>query len=450
MKTARSIAFDALLQVEREDAYLNLILPKFLEEARLSKPDAAFATELSYGASRFQGFYDWVIERVTSRKPSTLDLEVLIMLRLGAHQLLELNTPAHAAIYEQVQLAKKVIGQSVAGFINASLRRISERSRVQWLNLVDQEEFGFDESLAIKTSHPLWIERAIRLALDSENRVNELEEALEANNINPKVNLVALPHRKVEKSDSLSKRGISPLGYELAGGLPSDLDSVKTGSMRVQDQGSQIAALCLSEVAEVSNGEQWLDLCAGPGGKAALLASIASLHGAELTTNEVSVHRAKLVETAMRHSGLSANQLNLDGRDILSNGVFFDRIMIDAPCTGLGALRRRPESRWRKTKDDLKSLSAIQRELMTAAWSVLKTGGFLAYVTCSPHPSETSSQIEWFLRGNKDAEIIDATAVARKVSPAIALAPGRKTVQLWPHRNQTDAMFICLIRKSAN
>ncbi|MTA29702.1 MAG: rRNA small subunit methyltransferase B, partial [Actinobacteria bacterium] len=162
---------------------------------------------------------------------------------------------------------------------------------------------------------------------------------------------------------------------------------------------------------------------------------------------EVTPHRATLVATALRHSGFDATQLVMDARS-LPESLQFDRIMLDAPCTGLGALRRRPESRWRKGEGNLKELTTLQRELLTAAWNHLKPGGILAYVTCSPHPAETTAQIEWFLRSRKDSALLDATEVFVKLNPELSLNPKRKTVQLWPHRNGTDAMFLALLQKS--
>jgi 16S rRNA (cytosine967-C5)-methyltransferase len=446
---SRRVAFESLISVEESDAYLNLVLPRLLDKASLSVQDAAFATELAYGTSRNQGFYDWITSKVTGRPIEDIDLEALVVLRLGAHQLVTLKTPGHAAIFETVELAKKVLKQSAVGFVNAALRRISEKSYDQWLQILQRADLSEDDYLAIRYSHPTWVVRSIRLALQSEGAGDELETALEADNRNPAVNLVLLPSREEPQSEQLEHIGVSPLGYELQGGDPSKLPGVMNGSMRVQDQGSQLSALVLSNAAPVQAGEEWLDLCAGPGGKAALLAALGAGSGVELTTNEPLEHRADLVETALRHSGLKARQLRLDGRDLPKN-LMFDRIMLDAPCTGLGALRRRPESRWRKNADQLKELSAIQRELLQSAWQHLKPGGILAYVTCSPHPSETTSQVEWFLRSNGDSQLLDAGAVVRELSPEIQMMPGRKTVQLWPHRNVTDAMFICLLSKQAD
>lgn len=446
MNSSREVAYDSLLAVEKQDAYLNLVLPKALAKARLSNVDAAFATELAYGTARWQGFYDWVIEEATGRETSYIDVDALVIIRIGAHQLLELSTPAHAAIFEMVNLAKKRLKASVIGFINAALRRISERSRKEWIGKLHNSGLNNEAILSIEFSHPLWVTRALKLALQSEDASDELISTLISDNEAPKVSLVALPGKSQTTEAVLSREGSSPIGFVLNHGDPSKLTGVATGAMRVQDQGSQLAALALGEFDPQQRGEKWLDLCAGPGGKAVLLAALARQNSAELTTNEVSEHRAALVATALRHSGFTAKQLSLDGRQLPSN-VQYDRILLDAPCTGLGALRRRPESRWRKNPEDLKNLAALQRELIESAWGALSPGGVLAYVTCSPHPTETTAQVEWLLRTFTDSELLNATEVLQKINPLLNLNPKRKTVQLWPHRNDTDAMFIAIVRK---
>lgn len=446
MSSSREVAFDSLLAVERQDAYLNLVLPKALAKARLSNVDAAFATELAYGTARWQGLYDWIIEEATGRATSYIDPDALLVIRIGAHQLLELNTPAHAAIYEMVNLAKKRLKASVVGFINAALRRISERTRQEWIQLLHNSGLSAETITSIEFSHPLWVTRALKLALQSEDASDELVAALISDNEAPKVNLVALPGKVSDRESTLSKEGVSPIGYVLNYGDPSKLTGVSTGAMRVQDQGSQLAALALANVKTESPSLEWLDLCAGPGGKAVLLAALAKQSNAHLTTNEVSEHRATLVATALRHSGFEATQLQGDGRSLPSK-TRYDRILLDAPCTGLGALRRRPESRWRKNAEDLKDLSVLQRELIGSAWDALSPGGVLGYVTCSPHPTETTGQIEWLLRTFKDSVLLDATSVLMEINPLLNLKPARKTVQLWPHRNDTDAMFIALVQK---
>ena len=445
-ESSREIAFDALLAVESEDAYLNLVLPKLIARANLSPSDSGFATELAYGTARWQGFYDWIIRRVTGRELGQIEIDVLVVIRIGAHQLLELATPPHAAIFETVNLAKSKLRKSVVGFINAALRRISEKSLADWLTILSKSDCSEDEYLSIKYSHPIWVTRSIKQALQAEGSVTDLELALSSDNVAPKVNLVALPGKGFSGEPKVHREGVSPIGYVLDGGDPSLLSGVKTGALRVQDQGSQLAALALKLAKSVKPQESWLDLCAGPGGKAVLLAALAKEEGAELSTNEVSKHRAKLVETALRHSGFTAKQYQVDGRH-LPNKQMFDRILLDAPCTGLGALRRRPESRWRKNSDDLKVLASLQRELIVSAWKHLNPGGVLTYVTCSPHPTETTAQIEWLLRTEKGSVLLNATEVLTAIAPTLNLPQNRRTVQLWPHRDNTDAMFIALIQK---
>jgi 16S rRNA (cytosine967-C5)-methyltransferase len=226
---------------------------------------------------------------------------------------------------------------------------------------------------------------------------------------------------------------------------------VAAGRARVQDEGSQLAALALSRARPIVAGERWLDLCAGPGGKAALLAAEARSAGAILTANEVVPARAELVRRALHTIDPAVEVLVDDGRDIATREPkAFDRIMLDAPCTGLGALRRRPEARWRKTAADVLPLAVVQGELLRSAFAALKPGGVLAYVTCSPHPDETTAIVDALLAEHPDeAAPLDARAVLLDISRAPLdlgeLAHG--AAQLWPHRHGTDAMFIQLLTR---
>jgi 16S rRNA (cytosine967-C5)-methyltransferase len=441
---SRDVAFQLLGRVRSSDAYANLLLPELIGKYQLNRADAAMCVELAFGTLRNQGFYDFIASKVTARPVEAIDPDALDVIRLGAHQILGMRTPPHAALNETVNLAKRSLRQGAVGFVNAALRRISEKPREDWVRLLERDIPDPTKRLSVLYSHPEWIVKALKLALDADGR-DEIEKLLRANNDAPSVNLAALPNHAFEPDVDLVKEGVSPLGYRLEGGDPSHLRGFENGSLRVQDQGSQLAALALSRVAPVKSGEKWLDLCAGPGGKAALLGAEAQVAGASLVANEISNHRSRLVSQALRDSGVTAKVVNEDGRT-LDIGKF-DRIMIDAPCTGLGALRRRPESRWRKTPDDLKELAQLQGELLESGWRQLKIGGYLAYVTCSPHPAETTAILSKHLSKHKDAELVDAGAVLETISTEFMRNESRKTVQLWPHTDDTDAMFISLVRK---
>jgi len=452
--SARSIAYELLNAVDRDDAYANLLLPKLLDHSQLTSRDAAFCQELAFGTLRMRGFYDSIIEQCANRSVGEIDFGGLNLLRLGSHQLLGMRVPAHAALSETVNQARAELSLGSVGFVNGVLRRVSERTREEWLELVTSTQTDSNEALAREYSHPAWIIKAFAKALESDGVGDQLTQLLEADNVAPLVSLVALPG--LTTVDELLDDGCvlgtaSPIGVELPGGEPSDLRLIRSGQARVQDQGSQLAALALIAVKEVTPNEEWLDLCAGPGGKAALLAAAALEVGADLVCNEISDHRATLVEKALERVNPKVYVRVGDGRDLGDEAPEgFDRILLDAPCSGLGALRRRPEARWRKSPKDVAELTKLQEELFDSAWAGLKPGGVLAYVTCSPHLAETTAIVERAQHKLGTAvELLDAVEVLKQLNPMLKLNGSRKTVQLWPHIHGTDAMFIALLQKIA-
>ncbi|GAA1951807.1 transcription antitermination factor NusB [Agromyces allii] len=448
------MAFEVLEAVRIDEAYANLLLPARIRRARLSQADAALATELTYGTLRRQGYYDRVIELAADRPADAIDPAVLDVLRLGAHQLLATRVPTHAAVNEQVDLARSVAPKA-AGFVNAVLRTVSRTDADAWRELVAEGASNEDERLARLESHPTWVVRALRAALEREGRADELEALLQADNSSPRVNLALLPGL-VDEGIAQEVDGFAPNEYSPIGATANDPIPVVEaghGRIRVQDEGSQLAALALSRALPVRPGERWLDLCSGPGGKTAVLAAEALAGGAVLAANEVVPVRADLVRSAIAGVPLEVDVRVGDGRD-LDAAAFgapggFDRILLDAPCTGLGALRRRPEARWRKRPQDVAELTLLQGQLLDAAFAALAPGGVLAYVTCSPHTAETHGSLGAALaRWGGEAESLDAAAVVQGVSRhPLDLAAGETAVQLWPHRHGTDAMFIALVRR---
>lgn len=451
--TARSLAYECLKAVELDDAYANLLLPKLLKNTKLEPRDSAFAQELAFGTLRLQGFYDKIIEKAAGRPLAEVTPAARLMLRLGAHQLLSMRVGAHAAINETVNLAKEVASQGAAGFVNGCLRRVSERDTAEWLSIVLADVTDETTRLAIRYSHPEWVIRALQKSLEADGRGGEIEALLDSDNATPKVNVVALPGAaRVEDLEDLQQSAASPIGYVLAGGDPAKLAGVSNGALRVQDAGSQLAALALTRQHESTNQESWLDMCAGPGGKAALMAAEAVSQKATLTASELQPHRTELVAKALELSDLARDVklLTMDARDWgNTHPEGFDRILLDAPCSGLGALRRRPEARWRKQPKDIGELSRLQEQLLTSAWAALKPGGVLAYVTCSPHLGETTSVIEWAQRKFGESFVqLDTTETLLRINPQLQLNRNRKSVQLWSHVHGTDDMFIALITKS--
>lgn len=442
---ARQAAFDVVRAVIEHDAYANLTLPGVLRERGLSGRDAGLATELTYGTLRAFGTYDAVLGACVDRPVGELDPPVLDALRLGTHQLLAMRVPPHAAVSTTVELTRARIGPGPARLVNAVLRRVGRHDLDGWADqLAPSREDDPLGHLAFRHAHPGWIVRALNDALDGD--IAGLEACLAADNQPPAVNLVVRPGRA--EVDELIAAGAeparwSPYGAILRSGDPGRIPAVRAGRAGVQDEGSQLVTLALAGVELAGSDERWLDMCAGPGGKAALLAGLATARGARLLAAELHEHRARLVSQALQGDPGEHEVLVADAADPPWPEEDFDRVLLDAPCSGLGALRRRPESRWRRLPSDLADLRPLQVRLLRSALRSVRPGGVVAYVTCSPHVAETVSVVDQLIGGRDDVERIDARALLPGV-PHLGDGPD---VQLWPHLHGTDAMYLALLRR---
>lgn len=432
---SRLLAFDLLTEVNRNEGYSNLLLPQALNASKLEERDRALVTELLYGTIRMQGKHDWVLSQISDRPWSEVDPGIVDICRLGVHQIHEMRIPDHAAVAATVEVARKRVGESKASFVNALLRSVTRKSIEEWfapLHTISDPV----ERFSIQYSHPEWIVSAY---FDLLKDWREVESALAINNEAALPTLVAWPGYSTQQ-DLIDIGGdpteFSPFGAHWKGN-PGALDLIKARKIGVQDEGSQLVAEVFAKAAA---GTQWLDLCAGPGGKAALLSSIARTRGVTFTANEFSAPRAELVKQVVHGDRVLVS----DGREINSLGEKFDAILIDAPCTGLGALRRRPEVRWRRTLQDLRALTQLQRELIDSAIEALNPGGVLGYATCSPHLAETSIQIADIKRKHTELNQIDVDPF---LPEKLEGANRDGAMSLWTHKHGTDAMYLALFQK---
>ena len=460
---SRQVAFEGLRLVREEDSYANLVLPRLLRSHRVSGRDAAFTTELFYGSLRAQGRLDAILAACVDRPLEEVEPALLDVLRLGAYQLLDMTVAPHAATSETVALARSEVGAGAASFVNAVLRKVGQQDLEQWIaQVAPDREKDLVGHLAVVHSHPRWVVRALSDALAGNGRSREeIDALLAAQNEAPAVSLVMRPG--LTDLDELIDHGasqgrLSIFAASWPSGDPGGMDPVKEGRVAVQDEGSQLAALALALGADdlvQADDAHWLDLCAGPGGKTALLGGLSITHDAELLAVELQEHRTELVDRAvatLQDAGCEITTRTADGTTIGAEMPGrFSRVLADVPCSGLGALRRRPEARWRRTPADVGQLGGIQRDLLASALDAAAPGGVVAYVTCSPHLAETRLIVADVLKKREDIEQLDARdAVRAGVLPSqqkdIELGEG-PAVQLWPHLHGTDAMYISLLRK---
>ena len=437
---ARLLAFDLVSQVNRNGAFANLRLPELLSESDLDLRDRSFVTELAYGTLRMQGKHDFAISLKADRPINELDEKIVDLLRLGIHQIFEMRVPIHAAVGETVEVARAVAGESKASYVNALLRSISADLDL-YEAVKSDEKLPAIEKLSILYSHPIWI---INAYFDQLKDWNAVEELLRINNMPVAPHIVAWPGKSsVEEILQVGGEKL-PIGTfsVLSDWLPNDYPAIKDKRAGIQDMGSQLVA----EIFFATKNDsplKWLDLCAGPGGKAALLHNLLLTEkpNDSFLANEPTSHRADLVARVVPRNKV----ISFDGRDFQSFGEKFDRILIDAPCSGLGALRRRPEARWRRSLNDLKELLPLQRDLIDSAYEMLNPGGIIGFATCSPLLAETKSQILDAKYRHKDLEILDIAQFSPSGSTGVN---PDGSLQLWTHLDGSDSMFMALLQKS--
>ncbi|EIV10950.1 ribosomal RNA small subunit methyltransferase B [Mycobacteroides abscessus subsp. bolletii 2B-0307] len=419
-------------------------MPALLRERGITGRDAAFATELTYGTCRARGLLDAVIAAAAGRTIDQVDEGLRDPLRLGAYQLLRTRVEPHAALSTTVDAVAVEFDQGRAGFVNAVLRTISRRDEADWVEELAPPESDRIGRLAFATAHPRWIAQSFSDALGPAG--SELAQVLASDDERPLVHLAARPGRIDAEALAEAVGGTvgrySPFAVYLPGGDPGRLEPVRDGLAQVQDEGSQLIARATALAPLQGADEQWLDLCAGPGGKTALLGALAAQRGAHVTAVEVAPHRAELVASATK--SLPVTVVTADGRESDLAAASFDRVLVDAPCTGLGALRRRPEARWRRQPGDIPALVKLQRELLASAIQLTRPGGVIVYSTCSPHLAETVGVVSDAVR-----RYAVSAEDARAVFPGVDGLGDADAVQLWPHRHGTDAMFTALLRKHA-
>lgn len=423
--TARSVAFDVVRRVVDEGAYSNLALPRTLSRAGLPERDAALASELAYGTLRRRLKIDQALAPLLDRPLETAPKAARALLRLGAYQLLFTRIPAHAAVAETVTLAPP----RQRGFVNAVLRRLSvEGAR--------ERPGSSDEDVAARTGLSAWAVHELRRLLGeaAEEAARSLAEparlTLRTNTCRSSVEDL---ERNLRAAGFDVERGdIHDASLLVRGGAPSRLPGFAEGWFAVQDQASSFVVRALGP----RPGERVLDVCAGPGGKAGHIACLVA-PGGRLVAADASAVRAVLVRRTLRRLGARGLVLAQDGRSPALRGPF-DRVLVDAPCTGIGSARRRPELLWRARREELSELARLQVAITTASADLLRPGGRLVYSVCTFPRAETDAACDAILRHSPELEPEELDGPR---GPATR-------IRLWPHEHGCDAMFVAGFRRA--
>jgi len=444
-KDPRALALEVLQRVEATDAFANLLLDARLKQSGLAGPDRALATELVYGVLRWRGMLDWILSRVLDRPLLSLDRPVRQVLRLGAYQLCCLTRiPDFAAVDQSVRLVRRARAGKSAGFVNAVLRAVARRRD-------ELEPDPFADPVGYWTtvgSHPRWLVERWMARLGPE----EAGRLMAANNAVPPVTVLANA-LKIRAEDVLSALlgavpdvvtgRFLPEAFSVwgAGGV-TDLPGFAEGWLIPMDEAGAFPVLAL----DLSPGQRVLDACAGGGSKSALIAARVGPEG-EVVALDSSPRAVRRLEAAVSRLGLARVRPHLE--DARRAGALwpgqFSRVLLDAPCTGLGTIRRRPEIKWRRVPDDLARAAALQGELLAGVAGAVAEGGLLVYSTCSLEPEETDAVIAAFLVAHPEFRV-DATW--QSLPPAHDLVDGDGHLRTWPHRHGTDGFFVACLRRT--
>ncbi len=445
----RRAAFEILLRIEKERSYADILIDRELSAGELMGPDRGLLTELVYGVLRRRGTLDHIINQFSRQKVEKLERIVLILLRLGLYQELFLDRiPVSAAVNETVNLAK-VLAPRSAGFINAVLRTADrERDEIRYPDR-QGDPVG---CLSARYSHPQWIiARWIeQLGDEAESLAIAMSEAppltIRTNTL--RITRDALIARLAAEGANADATRFSPDGLNIATRIPLvGLPGFSEGLFTIQDESSQMAAIFLAPLP----GERVLDICAAPGGKTTHLAQLMENRGAILACDAASRKLALIEENARRLGIDIISTFHLDatkpgpesGREPMT-ADHFDRVLVDAPCAGLGVLRRNPEGKWWKTPADIMELATRQKAILRNGAEFLKEGGTLLYATCSTTPEENEEVIADFLSKRPDFMLEDL----RGLFPAHAeLFTEEGFFRSWPHRHGMDGFFAARLRK---
>lgn len=443
MISAREAALKALYRIDVEEAYSNLILDETLNRINVNEIDKPLITEIVYGVVSRKLSLDYIINKNSKVKSNKISPWIRNILRMGIYQILYLTKiPASAAVNESVKLARKYGHHASAGFVNAILRKVTGLGE----GIFETENMNDVKRISILHSHPEWVVRR----WVGQYGVEFTQDLCRVNNERPKIairvnTLIASKEELIEafneKGIKVSESKISKNGLIFQQGNPIN-ELFQKGLYTVQDE----AAMLVSEVLDPKPGETVADVCSAPGGKTTHIAQLMENRG-KIYAWDIHRHRVELVEKAAKRLGVEIIETRMQDAAQLNETLIgkCDKVLVDAPCSGLGVIRRKPEIKWTRTEEDLGTLAGLQRKILAAASNYLKNGGRMVYSTCTLNEDENEKVIEEFISKNKNFEI---EAVEKKKYDILSNKEASGYLNLYPNIHGTDGFFIAALRKA--
>lgn len=441
----RETALTVLMEINEKGAYSNIALNKHLEACNGNETDRGFITELVYGTVKWRLYLDWVINKFSSVKLKKMSPWILNILRMGIYQLLLMDRiPPSAACNESVSLAKRYGHAASSGFVNAILRNINRNSG----NIGYPPETDTVEYLSVRYSHPQWL---VKLWLDRYGR-DFTASLLESNNQTPAF-IIRTNTQKSSRADLMNS--LREHGLEVSEGRYADeavvignpsgitkLELFREGYFQIQDESSMLVA----KVLDPQPGEFIMDVCSAPGGKATHIAELMKDKGTVLA-RDIHEHKIALINQAVRRLGLKSVKTELFDAALLDESHIgkADRVLVDAPCTGLGIIRRKPDIKWAKETGDKKEITALQKRILYMASQYVRPGGVLVYSTCTLEPEENKLMIEDFLENNPEFERNNIASLLPEALQEDSTSKGY--LQLYPNKHGMDGFFISRMLK---
>ncbi len=448
--TSRELALDVLTKIEKANAYSNIQLNQSIQRTNLSQLDINFATELIYGTIQRLNTIDWVIDKFLKSNLNDIEVWVKNLLRLSVYQIMYLDrVPSHAIVNEAVEIAKKHGHKGIVSMINGILRNII-RNKDNLMLIDNMKEY---EKIAIELSHPEWI---VKRYIDDYG-LAETIEICKANNVAPynsiRVNslkisrdaMLDLLKKDFPENTNIAPSFISKRGIRINGvGNLAETHWYKDGYFTIQDESSMLVA----DVLNPQPGMSILDATAAPGGKTTHLAELMQNRG-KIIASDIHNHKINLIKEHQKRLGINIIEtVTIDARKLSEKyGKIFDCILLDAPCSGLGVIRRKPELKWTKTENDIANLTMVQESILEAVSSLLKPGGVLVYSTCTMTKEENQDIVYKFIDKHPEFTLDNSLSsylpdiINQKIDNYDGIA------QILPHYFCTDGFFICRMIK---